>query len=186
MLRHGIGITLFATSLTAAAAGSHITIGSTNGGIEVISAGSGGSNTVSIGGKSIHTGNISSQVSAEGRSTISIGHVTSPPGESKTAPPCVNDCQNIDIHGDGQRTRIDASKATSLSLSGSGNEITVTAGQALKRITLSGAGNRLKIVSPLTSATLRLNGSGNTVQLPQDSQIQVVDSGLGNQILKYE
>jgi hypothetical protein len=177
-LQFGIGLTLIATSLTTAAADSSITIGSVGSDIQVSASGKGSSNRISIGGASIRTGNISSHISSDGgRSSIQIGQVASLPDSDDHA---------INLHGHGQHARIDASDATSLCLSGAGNDITITGGEALRQITLSGTGNRLRITTLVAAATLLVDGSGNTVQLSQDSHIQVIDSGPGNRILRFK
>ena len=187
----GFGLMLSGISTVAIAGGSTTSIGTIGTDVNISTSGDKGNNQVSISGDSIRVGTISSVVGKKsGSSIISIGSIN---GAQKTERNkqypdsfvCNDSTNGVNISGEGQNSEVDGAMLESMCVSGTDNYVTIVDSDALELVSLSGENNTVRLSKNTTNMVLQLGGTRNKVYLPRDASVQIIRSGIENQVIQF-
>jgi len=186
----GLGLMLSGLSAVAMAGGSTVSIGAIGSNVNVSTLGDNGSNQVSISGDSIRVGAISSVVGKNGGSSaISIGSINgaqeSKRNKHSDSFVCNESINGVNISGDGQHSEVDGAMLESMCVSGTHNRVVIANSDALELVSLSGVSNTLRLSNNASNMVLQLGGTRNKVYLPHDAIVQVIRSGIENQVIRF-
>ena len=89
----------------------------------------------------------------------------------------------VEISDSGVTRVIDQSTLYDLSISGSGNTVSIAGNNRLNQFTISGSNNIVTVLPGTTIAALTFSGADNTVNAPAGSIATKTDNGQGNSVI---
>ena len=99
-------------------------------------------------------------------------------GSDSTPTPVVN------ISGLNSTSTLNRTDQYSITIGGSGNNVTIAASNTVVELTISGLNNIVNLTNTATIQSIKFSGSGNIVSVPTGYSTSVSDTGLNNRVIQ--
>jgi len=93
--------------------------------------------------------------------------------------------QTISVTSLNGSTTLNRDDTYNISVTGTGNTVSVSANNSVNEISVSGTGNTITFAAPAKVASIKLTGLNNVVSVPKGTKYTTDNTGLGNSITEY-